>query len=984
MDRSDVSLQRRLPSARLVCEEKFHPLKASLSAAVHDIPEVARNFNTTRNFGLSTRKTILNTIILIHQQPSRFRTTAEDLQARRHLKRFVEAPIHCSSPVLEPPPYLAKLLGRFSPATATIFSRLDMDSADQEDFDSARFATVLRNLKRDRIPSFASAVRYSGHRSTCIIDVPTTPRPVTCRLLSRTTCGSFNAVFQILFADGTLWVLKVPANGHGQCWDGPAREALTSEALTMRLIRRRTTIPVSEVFAYDATLENELGCPFILMEFIHGKPLNEVWFTQGVSQPKREQIRTRALQGIAEAMTQLNSFAFSQGGSLLFDAKGNVAGIGSSNVVDLETQYAKMHSKDYDNTMTFCQHGPFADPNSYLPSLLDAREEKGERCEVEEGAYKLLRLFIEWSVTPGKTEEKPFVLAHADLDYQNILVNNDGSLAGIIDWDGVAAVPRYIGCQSFPKFLTQDYDPAKYAYDVDAGKPIEGYLADSPAELACYRAMYAQFMESYLSIGDQVNLIKSRQQAAHVRKSRKYAADLTRGSLVTTTLHLAAKAPSVMKRPMVHLFDQIEELTAAHWQEEFLTTDCGSEDDIEKAGEKDADTEQSEVDGSDIVRKDSCTDSTESEEQVTNINHLSIDELMDEIENLANMSSVGSSDRDVTLGSADVEESPSAESIAANLGVEHQGSGAKEHMDGAQVSTVARGCKWFMEKVRRGAKSRLKKCDPNASADSLPKPKSASATRKILGWTESKLHRVADCLHCGNDDHYEAKGESKTESMSNRGVDVLQRLQKKLEHLRAKLHHDNLSTPYLGGGEVSQKEHVTCVPRELTRAEKRAVCGKLIRIMQEKRIHLTVNQQASVAHWIIQTLQDPDASLDLGDGAVFEEGQDGGKIEPMVGPKGKEGTGEREIRLDAKDHLAPIYQSYITQSSEDAGTMSDAADPKETSGATADSNDVGFTQEDLGDFDLVSICVALARENLDERRMQRLREGFFGLLNQTL
>ena len=637
-----------------------------------------------------------------------------------------------------------------------------MDFADQEDLDRARFATVLRNLKRDSIPSFASAVRYSGHRSIGIIDVPTTPRPVACRLLSRTTCGSFNAVFRIMFADGTLWVLKVPASGHSQCWDVPAREALTSEALTMRLIRRQTTIPVPEVFAFDGSLENELGCPFILMELIHGTPLHDVWFTQGMSQAKREQIRIRALQGIAEAMTQLNSFAFNQGGSLLFDAKGNVTGIGSSNIVDFETQYARMHSKDYDNTMAFCQHGPFTDPTSYLPSLLDAREEKGERCEVEEGAHKLLRLFIEWSVTARKTEEKPFVLAHADLDYQNILVNNDGSLAGIIDWDGVAAVPRHIGCQSFPKFITQDYDPANYAYDVEVGNPMEGYLADSPAELTCYRAMYAQFMESYLSIGDQVNLTRSRQHAAHVRKPRKDAADLTRGSLMTTTLHLAAKAPSVMKRSMVHLFDQIEELTAAQWPEESSTTDCGLEEDIEEAGEKDAETEQSEVDDSDIVRKESCTDSAESEEQVTNINHLSIGDLMDEIEKLTNISSVSSSDRDVTLGSVDVQESPSAESIAADLRVEHQGFGTKEHIDGAQEPKVARVGKWFMEKVRRVTKNHLKiseKGVPNASTDSIRRPKSLSATRNILGWTENKLRRVADCLHC--DDQYEAKAESK-------------------------------------------------------------------------------------------------------------------------------------------------------------------------------------------------------------------------------
>ena len=203
----------------------------------------------------------------------------------------------------------------------------------------------------------------------------------------------------------------------------------------MRLIRRETTIPVPEVFAFDASVENELGCPFVLMEMIHGKSLAEVWFDQEISLAKREQIRIRSLQGIAEAMAQLNSLTFSQGGSLIFDAKGNVAGVGCSSVVDLERQYNNMRSEGYDNTMAFRQTGPFEDPKSYLLAMLDAREEKQERSVIRQGAYKLLRLFIEWSLLDAGGQEKQFVLAHPDLDNQNILVKDDGSLAGIIDWD---------------------------------------------------------------------------------------------------------------------------------------------------------------------------------------------------------------------------------------------------------------------------------------------------------------------------------------------------------------------------------------------------------------------------------------------------------------------------------------------------------------------------------------------------------------------
>ncbi len=131
--------------------------------------------------------------------------------------------------------------------------------------------------------------------------------------------------------------------------------------------------------------------------------------------------------------------------------------------------------------------------------------------------------------------------------------------------DSVAAVPRALGCQSLPVFLTQDYDPASYAYDTEIRAPIEGSVANSPTELACYRTTYAQFMESYLSKEDRVKSTRSRQHAFQIRNSRKQAAKTTRRSLIIGTLHAAAKAPSQMQKRIVHLFDQIEELTAAQW-----------------------------------------------------------------------------------------------------------------------------------------------------------------------------------------------------------------------------------------------------------------------------------------------------------------------------------------------------------------------------------------------------------------------------------
>ncbi|KAL9071454.1 MAG: hypothetical protein Q9161_004171 [Pseudevernia consocians] len=792
-----------------------------------------------------------------------------------------------------------------------------MDSSDQDSFDKARFATVLRNLKRGSIPPLASAVRYSGHPSTAIID--------------------------------------------------------------------------------------------------------DVWFDPSISQALREQIRIRSLHGIAEAMVQLNTLTFSQGGSLLFNAKGEAVGIGSSNIVDLETQYANMRSADYDNTMAFCQTGPFSDPESYLLSLVDAREGKRERGIVEQGAYKLLRIFVEASLMDtsavnGKqsVERKPFVLAHPDLDSQNILVNNDGSLAGIIDWDWIAAVPHCIGPQSLPKFLTQDYDPANYAYDIEAGEPKEGYAADSPGELACYRALYAQFMESYVSKEDRVNSAKSSQHAARVRKSRKEAANITRRSLIITSLHLAAIAPSAMKKLMVHLFDEIEELTAVEWQEEPSTADSGEQDDSEEGGNKGGDTEASEEDNSDVVKGGSYIQDAVSNARVVSIEHLSIDELVDEIEKLVGISSASNSNPDITQDSKDLQDASPAGETTPEPRVEAQDLSTIDHTKEARQPRAARVCGWIKRKLRRGAKRLHKKPEHDDSiAASAPTSRPARAARTLCGWTEKQLRRMAHCLHCDDDDKDVITVESKIEAVRNGGIDVLKGLRTKFKQLKQKTRRkeDNQSETSEGSEEdVLHDKQVTSISRQLTRAEKRSVCGRFTQMAKDANINLTVDQQVAVAHWMIEALQNPDFSDtslgntrgsphrkagryesdayegegDSGNDSGYDEGHgtsaDSREKNVDNGETGGQDAGEKGSEPMDPAHM---QQPSLSQVSGER-TASGEEESSDVSQVTVDSKAKMPTQEDTGAFDLLGVCIALAKDDLDERRMKRLRDGFFGLLNQTM
>ena len=935
-----------------------------------------------------------------------------------------------------------------------------MEYSDPKELDGSRFATVLQNLKRDNVPSLASRVRQSGHPSTGIIDQPTTSQPSSCELLPQITCGSFNAIFKIKFTDGTRWILKVPAIGHQQCWDAPASEALTSEALTMRLIKCETTIPVPEVFAFDASLENELRCPFILMEHVRGKALHGVWWSQSVSQARREQFRVRSLHDIAEAMTQLNALTFHQGGSLLFDDEGNVSGMRSLNMLDLETQYAKLRSPDYDDSLAFCQIGPFSDPKSHLLSLLGTNEGNSERSTVMQGACKLLRLFIEWSIMRTENgREKPFVLAHPDLDSQNIFVDDDGSLTGIIDFDWIAAVPHCIGPQSLPKFLTEDFDPDNYDYDVGAGEPKAGCLANSPEELACYRAMYAQFMESYLSENDRTAMAKNPRHARRIRMSRKDAANLTRKSLVTTTLQLAAKAPSEMQGLMKHLFEEIEKLTVAKWPDMPATADSREPNDSEEGGDGDEDTGASEVKTSDVADEKPCVGSSGSEGAALNIECLPIEELMDKIEQLTRASEVKTTDNveetscvgisgsdaaainieslsinelmdkieeltgtlsasnlgtDIAQDTADLHASP-AEEHFSEPGDEAHALNAKSSKKVARMPRAARVCGWVQKKLRRGAKylhKRPEKDDAMARADFIFEARPVRGARTFCDWTEMQLRRVACCLHCNNDDNTDkVRIEDVIEAVRKGAIDVLEGLQTKLMQLTQKLHRKETNSSVASENSednASQNQNVTYAIKELTRAEIHSVCDKFLHMVQDKQLYLTADQQVAIAHWAIQMLKNPELS-GMSSGTIDTHPQDengdsekdsghgrGQKDGIASSDNGKDGDKEDEgieQQNDEKKILEPVHRACIDQPSDlrqsehgtdTAGTSSGQKEPTERSQSAVGQKTAEAKQKDSGAFNLFDVCIALSKGDLDQRRMKRLKDGFLGLLNQSL
>ncbi|KPM39240.1 hypothetical protein AK830_g7316 [Neonectria ditissima] len=404
-----------------------------------------------------------------------------------------------------------------TPSSPPPKSLRDSEDENEENDNAELFTDVLAHLDKDNLPKLALAIRQQSETEYDGQD-PVVERPIY---------GSYNVLLPLVFPDGVRWLAKIPVNGTPSHWNAVSSGALSAEANTMRLLKRETTIPIPTVFDFSATTDNPIRCPYIVMSFISGKPLYEIWFGDFSSEDVT-QYRTRALQDIASAMVQLKAFSFNKGGFMTFAPDGNVKSeIGPMRHVDHQAMLDRWFiDKDPADEPIYIESPAFDSPHGYFTFALNLHE---ETRPFPKGVLLLLELLI--SCIPVPPDTKPFVLAHPDYDIQNFIVSDTGELQGIIDWDGVAVVPRSIGSERYPGWLTRDWDPAMYGYDesMDKGVEPDGVREDSPKTLKFYRALYRKLVSK--TRGDLQNLEAEPDE------------NITRMSLITENLAIAAQDP---------------------------------------------------------------------------------------------------------------------------------------------------------------------------------------------------------------------------------------------------------------------------------------------------------------------------------------------------------------------------------------------------------------------------------------------------------
>lgn len=417
---------------------------------------------------------------------------------------------------------------------------------DEEDDEYLKvFEPLLHSIRFHEVPAYVLSIRKQRKTSRRRFTFRSLFRATSPKVRSPALFGSMHVAFVIVFADGLKLLLKFPATGYRGQFTELEAQSLRAEALTMQLLKRQTTLPVPELYDFSSSCDNPLNCPFILMDFVAGAPMSEYWFDETASQPALEQRRETILQELAQAMHRLNKFTFSQGGSPTFDANGEPAGVESWKQQDFTAMFHPATAVAGEHVI-YRQTGHFPTPSSYLRGML-ADKDPSSDDEASQADHKLLKMFFDWIPPTAEPERNDFVLTHTDLNLQNILVSPEGHLLGLIDWDGVAAVPRYLANERYPDWLLNDWNPLYYSWsDADDAENCCSHQ-NSPSELARYRNMYERFVQA------AQHPPKEDEEEEAVENATK----LTRNSLILATLKKAANEYICAPELVVKIYDEI-------------------------------------------------------------------------------------------------------------------------------------------------------------------------------------------------------------------------------------------------------------------------------------------------------------------------------------------------------------------------------------------------------------------------------------------
>ncbi|KAK5218482.1 hypothetical protein LTR47_011704 [Exophiala xenobiotica] len=255
---------------------------------------------------------------------------------------------------------------------------------------------------------------------------------VPCNFGEKYSIGHFNMVRRILFEDGISWVarLRLPRLGAVISDRATLDEAKTLkvEVASMKFLKAKTSIPVPEVYNYCVDPKNDVGAPYILMDYIPGTVATELRMARncevGLFGTFEQDRKFR--QQMAGIQVALSSFEFDRIGSLYQDETTSQFFIGP----DIEIG-----------------KGPWASSMDYYADLANHALQDcvaNAAADVQTSCSFAVPVIFKHLISVyshDRTSAGHFKLTNRDFGAHNLLVNNDFEIIGVIDLDGVMAAP---------------------------------------------------------------------------------------------------------------------------------------------------------------------------------------------------------------------------------------------------------------------------------------------------------------------------------------------------------------------------------------------------------------------------------------------------------------------------------------------------------------------------------------------------------------
>lgn len=247
-------------------------------------------------------------------------------------------------------------------------------------------------------------------------------------------------VLALNFSDATQWVARIQLPQNEDADSVNISTSLLSEVSTMDLIRTKTTIPIPRVWGYDASTK-DIGYRYILMEALPGQALDG---RMALSIPDIHKEKFAAQ--LAGYLYELSTIRFNQIGRILYSHE--------SSQHELLPFYVVGSPKEVGPLSTSLEFFYLLRKGQTNVILEDHRGEE----EWEEAAWLLEQSVV--MMAAGEDIYGPFPLCHLDFHYNNILVDQDYNITGLLDWSNAQSAPieRFV---IIPEFVVPPAAPVE-------------------------------------------------------------------------------------------------------------------------------------------------------------------------------------------------------------------------------------------------------------------------------------------------------------------------------------------------------------------------------------------------------------------------------------------------------------------------------------------------------------------------------------------